>query len=581
MDNENLRVNDVDSAHEQAFDEDFGRSMEAGKVPAKMKQLNSNMAELQSQMNEMSESIKSYESNIPTSESIESSVPPQEALEAEESLTDAPDSDNSTDNDVVDNEQKKPGLFSRGLKRITSPFKKAQAFVQTTKQNYLQNQIDRQQYKVDIKQAKLDREQKLLEQEQARMEEFLARQLEKEAAKQAFKQSIVDSGRSIKKTVQNGFQKVGDFARGIADKGRAIPIAANRVALDVKDGWTESKSFASDVKERGREGIENVKESATARRNPTAPSPDEQMSPDEQIISMMASRLKEKHMERDSFNDVMKDIYGKDIGYNKLVPSDVQGSNSANQIAYLESNDYITSSGDNYTLEKNPHYYQHMMDLHSEDMLAQSNGQLEDIDYEDRAKMLYEIMMEDKGETQSKKELNQVLMESYGSPYPSKRLHIFLTKNPSLTGIDDGLTDATVDNDRSVSNEYNLSTDDSNIHEADEYKINEGVEVARQQDINKEHNDVDLPHEGHIDLNQEQSNIVQLEEYRQSKKGFKSSSNKKEQSDPLVASGKVTPSDKDLLKDAFRAENSHKNKALTESKNPVIDVGDLNGPDGP
>lgn len=575
MDNENLRVNDVESAHEQAFAEDFGRSMEAGKVPAKMTQLNSNMAELQSQMNEMSESIKNYESNIPTSESIESSVPPQESLEAEESLIDAPDSDNSTDDGFVDNEQKKPGLFSRGLKRITSPFKKAQAFVQTAKQNYLQNQIDRQQYKVDIKQAKLDREQKLLEQEQARMEEFLARQLEKEAAKQAFKQSIVDSGKSIKKTVQNGFQKVGDFARGVADKGRAIPIAANRVVSDVKDGWTESKSFAADVKERGREGIENVKESATARRNPTAP------STDEQVISMMASRLKEKHSERDSFNNVMKDVYGKDVGYNKLVPSEVQGSNSANQIAYLESNDYITSSGDNYTLEKNPHYYQHMMDLHSEDLLAQSNGQLEDKDYEDRAKMLYEIFLEDKGETQSKKELNQVLMESYESSYPSKRLQIYLAKNPSLTGIDDGLTDATVDNDISVSNEYNLSTDDSNIHESNEYKTNDSVEVTRQQDINKEHNDVDLPHEGHIDLNQEQSNIVQLEEYRQNKKAFKSSSNKKEQSDPLVASGKVTPSDKDLVKDALRAEKSHKSKALTESKNPVIDIGDLYGPDGP
>lgn len=575
MDNENLRVNDVESAHEQAFDEDFGRSMEVGKVPAKMKQLNSNMAELQSEMNEMSESIKNYESNIPTSESIESSVPPQEALEAEESLIDAPDFDNSTDGDIANNEQKKPGLFSRGLKRITSPFKKAQAFVQTTKQNYLQNQIDRQQYKVDMKQVKLDREQKLLEQEQARMEEFLARQLEKEAAKQAFKQSIVDSGRSIKKTVQNGFQKVGNFARGVADKGRAIPIAANRVVSDVKDGWAESKSFASDVKERGREGIENLKESASVRRNPTAP------SVDEQVISMMASRLKEKHSERDSFNDVMKDVYGKDVGYNKLVPSEAQGSNSANQIAYLESNDYITSSGDNYTLEKNPHYYQHMMDLHSEDLLAQSNGQLDDRDYEDRAKMLYDIFLEDKGETQSKKELNQVLMESFDSPYPSKRLQIYLAKNPSLTGIDDGLTDATVDNDISVSNEYNLSMDDSNIHEADEYKINDGVEVARHQDINKEYNDVDLPHEGHIDLNQEQSNIVQLEEYRQNRRAFKSSSNKKEQSDPLVASGKVTPSDKDLVKDALRAENSHKNKALTESKSPVIDVGDLNGPDGP
>lgn len=573
MDNQvekDTRVQDINEAANQAYIDDVAVSMQRGSVPAIMQHAQSDISQAQADRDAAVRSMEELQAlNVMNNQPLmEEDMKDPFSMDAEQNLNDAPtDSHSVGAENGYHQKQQKPNRFTRTLRRVTSPLKKADAFIQAQKQSIIQRQIDYREGLISVQQDKLQRE-------QARMNKIVEKQQAKEAKRQAFKQSIQNSGENLKSTIQNGFSRTGNFVKQAVEKGRGIPRFTSNVVNDVKDGVNESKAFVRDTRERAREGAQSVRERATGRRAPELT--------DDVVVNRMADRLKEKHVERTHFNRIMKDVHGKDVGYRSLeVASTEENAHEANYMAHLETQEFVRTKPDaSMSVEHNSAYYQYMLDMTSEKALSSTDGQMDDHEYRDRAKELYEMLLEEKSETQSKKELNEKLMDSYQTSYPSKRLHLYLAKNPSLTGIDDGLTGPSVEEDMDVSwqyssdgNEYDVDVSEIEAYDT-QVKADPAAEI-REKTINKEFNDVPMDHAGYVDTNRESSKVVHLETARMQKEGSVSA----------VASGKPTSvHSRDMLKGVFRTEHLHSKNAIQQHKQAEqlsLNLGKLDGPEGP
>ena len=543
------RVQQVDLAYEQAYVEDFSISIARGTEPAMIQHSKSDLAHMSADYDRAVAAMRQSQSL-----NVVPDVPSTEQMEAAEQLQEAPAA--QTDS-TQPNAQKQPKrrLFSRTASAIKSPFKLAGALIERQQEAVKQNQLYVQNLRI--------------EKEQTRLQNLIAQQQERTAAREAFKQSIRTSAKGLSDGIKGRFTQMGQSVKNTVQQTFAKPTMYVR---DVVDSWNETKQFAKDTVDRGRQGVANVKASVSERHTPQVG--------DEAVIQLMSERMKDKHAERIQFNQDMKDFHGKDVGYRELDVVNQGNDQEAGQLAHLETRDFVSFDAEGTgQVDRNTSYYQYMLDMQSEKALADSNGQMDDAAYRDRAKELYEILLSEKGESESKQQLNRTLKESYQQSYPSTRLKLYLAKNPSLTGIDEGLTTPTVDMDVS---DVSYNTDSFAGYDVS-YELDEGVTPTenpfvtnKEQSINKEFNGVPIENEGYVDLNQEDAKVVHMETARMQRQG----------SVAAVASGKPSSSgvNHSTLRDVFRAEKKHSTQAIQQHKmmeQLSLDMGNLDGPSGP
>lgn len=281
MDNQvekDTRVQDINEAANQAYIDDVAVSMQRGSVPAIMQHAQSDISQAQADRDAAVRSMEELQAlNVMNNQPLmEEDMKDPFSMDAEQNLNDAPTASHSVgDDNGYHQKQQKPNRFTRTLRRVTSPLKKADAFIQAQKQAIIQRQIDYREGLISVQQDKLQRE-------QARMNKIVEKQQTKEAKRQAFKQSIQKSGENLKSTIQNGFSRTGNFVKQAVEKGRGIPRFTSNVVNDVKDGVNESKAFVRDTRERAREGAQSVRERATGRRAPELT--------DDVVVDRMADR---------------------------------------------------------------------------------------------------------------------------------------------------------------------------------------------------------------------------------------------------------------------------------------------------
>lgn len=522
------RVTNPETAMDQAYAEDFQHSMQKGKEPAFMQHTRTDVANIQANYEKSLEMMKTSYQFVSPDSSMSQEMTAQEAQEVLQDVSPIGKKSKSTQK----SKNKKPSLFTRALTSVTSPFVKARAASHNWQKANLEKHVNIQQERLAIKQAE--------------MQKYLDAQRQRDEKREAFKNSIRDSAQSVKDSVTNAYTQTGEFVNGAIAKGKSIPLFVSEVIKVAQERMQEQEIHSKPVEK-------------------------------EEVIKVMSERMKEKSYERTQFNEAMLDMHGKDVGNRPLEVASENNREEANQMAHLETKEFISRDTNNQmVVDRNPAFYQYMLDMHSEDAIATAgdNG----IDFEDKAQELYDSLLEERNESQASEELNKVLMESYESSYPSKRLRLYMAKNPSLTGVDEGLTKASAKENKEFAveayetvmaeSEYDssFSIDDANTPKTNPFNS------RREQSINKEFNDVDISHEGYIDLNQESEKVIHLETARMQRQG----------SVAAVAGGKpdISP-DLDALKDVFRAESKYTKNAILQRKEMEklgLNLGSLDGP---
>jgi len=469
---------------QQAYDEDFSQSMFAGKEPALLQYTRSSVQQAQADYDRVTSFMGQGRQS--------STAPHQEPDREAEASFQRKKEQEETGN--------QPGFFTRTSSKITKPFKKATGFVYTQRKNRLQGKVEKEHSFIDLHQDRMNHDQE-------KLQNLVEQQRDKEAQRQEFINRIKDRVRQAKENVQKTFEDLGKNVRDAKEKGFGLPKFVQYVRQGVKDEYETYRSRGQDIVDRGADTFQSFRQRVREgfEERDSEPQPTEE-NPEDSIIENMAQRLKEKHQERDHFNQTMQDVHGRKIGYESLSVNEQVDPEGADRMAYMETSDFtIPTKNGGVSFVRNSAYYRYMMDMKAESALAESNGQMDSHDYKDRAKELYEYLSEERGESETTEVFHEKMRESFDRPSPSKRLSLYLAKNPPLTKPEDGLTKNEFEKEVDPDN-YNTSSSpdgDSgheNQTEADHRKTSE---LRQESSINKEFNGADMDHGGYIDLDQD------------------------------------------------------------------------------
>lgn len=525
---------------EQAYNEDFAQSMQQGKEPASLQYTRSSIEQAQRSYNRIEASMG--QENAYKASSVQPETNPDR--EAEASFQRKKQQEKAG---------KQPNFFTRASNKITMPFKKATGFVYTQRQNHLKRHIDNEMSFMELHQERMNAK-------QDQLNRLVERQQEKEARRQSFINQIKDKAGKAKDGVQKTFDVIGKTVSEAKERGRDLPQFGHRFVQDIKDGYETYRSFGQDIVDQGAEKFQAFRERMNERKESENTGASEN-----ELVDQMTQRMKEKHQERDEFNEMMDSVHGKNVGYQSLSVDEGLAPDEANQMAHLETRDFMvpTKNGE-MSVIPNPAYYKYMMDMKAEAALAETNGQMSDADYRDRAKELYEYLSEERSESQTKEVFDKKLMESYETPYRSKRMGLYLAKNPPLTKPDDNLTKTDVQKEYDGA-DYNVSSSSENNErswEQEKEQKQSQKEARRGQTINREFNGAEMNHEGYVDLDQDVPSAAYV------------------YATPAQQTAQMSDSDTAALKQLFEIERDYSNNAIQKHRqlDPVIDMSSPSGP---
>ena len=279
----------------------------------------------------------------------------------------------------------------------------------------------------------------------------------------------------------------------------------------------------------------------------------------------MQLRMEENYLERNSFNRAMERDHGVQVGTDPLEVSSSNGVDVSERLAHEETKEFVRDENGTMVVDRDsPAYTQYMLELTTEQLYSESNGNMEDADFRDASKEMYEFMLEEYGETYSLREIHDKIDGSFSEPFQSKRMALLHKENPALTGVEGSLTDPSIGKNEDVYNTVGYDAAEDYSEETDPFAQLE----HQQKQNNKEFNDVDIPTHGYIDLNQEDEKVVHLDTYR--------SMNDNTQSAVAPASP-----DRALSKQVLEINERHTKGAIQESKQLSLDLGMKDGPSGP
>lgn len=347
-------------------------------------------------------------------------------IEAEQALSDAP------------NGNEAGSFFSKAVNTVSYPFQKARQYFVTKRLEKEQKKLNEQKLALAILKAEI-------EARETYMESIIKAEQEREMRKQAFILQLEQNAEKLGKNVQKGLQKglgmAGQVYHAVRDKTTewANNYAEQRQARQeekvVVDDGLEVENETLDTPEVSEQVPEKVSNVVPMHEQKTESEVDyygEDLQ-EQIIIETIAERLRDKHLERRAFNQTMSVVHRKEVGNQPLTLA-ADDTGLSGKLAYEETKDFLEPGRFNNTYKEvhNDAYYQYALDVYSDQVFEESEGDELQADFSESAKDLYAGLKAEHGGATGYQSFDRQLLNAFEKPFPSKRFYNYVGTNPQF-----------------------------------------------------------------------------------------------------------------------------------------------------
>lgn len=402
---------------------DIYNDMNTGEVPSHVQ---SAMASNEKDKYDL-EKVQAQNESLPKADNAPLQANAQDAdIEAEQALSDAP------------NGNEAGSFFSKAVNTVSYPFQKARQYFVTKRLEKEQKKLNEQKIELAILKAEI-------EAREAYMASIIKAEQEREMRKQAFLLRLEQNAEKLGKNVQKGLQK------GLGMAGQAYHAVKDKTT-EWANNYTEHRQSRQEEKVVVDDGLEvenetldtpEVSEQVPEKVSNVVPMHEQKTESEadyygedlqeQLLIEAIAERLRDKHLERRAFNQTMSAIHRKEVGNQPLTLA-ADDTGLTGKLAYEETKDFLEPGRFNNTYKEvhNDAYYQYALDVYSDQVFEDSEGDELQADFTESAKDLYAGLKAENGGATGYQSFDRQLLDAFEKPFPSKRFYNYVGTNPQF-----------------------------------------------------------------------------------------------------------------------------------------------------